>query len=131
MVLTIGFITPELNQVYILLFILLASPGFMAFGGFLFLGVNPEGNRKISILLAFGKASALFPAVLGALNAIGIVTFQTAPYQLSSMGLVFGIIILFDLLFLLFLVSYNRRNSPTVKDKGEQLPKLEEFEVEE
>ncbi len=136
-ILAVNFISPEVDQVHILFFVLLAAPGFMIFAGYLFLGLNPLYYQRLVSLLIVGKMAELFPALLAALNTMGIITFESATYQLESMGLLFGIIVLFDLLFFLFLVSYNRRLSRINRTKKpsenihHSLPDIEEVEIEE
>ena len=130
-VLTIVFVSPELDQVKILLFVLLVSPGFVLFAGYIFLGMHTERYAETAKLLALGKIAGLLPVMIGALNSIGIVQFTTAERQLTSTGLLFGIIILFDLLFFLFLVSYNRRADRQPEKANQELPTIEEVEIEE
>lgn len=128
-VITTVMITPEIDQVKILLFVLLAAPGFVVFAGFLFIGVHPETYTAAAKLLAVGKIAGLFPAMIAALNSVGIITFSTAEHQLSATGLLFGIIILFDLLFCLFLVSYKKRAKKKAEQTDHELPNIEEVDL--
>ena len=139
LILTVIFLTPEIDQVKILLFVLLASPGFIIFAGYLFLGLQPDRYAGTAKLLAVGKAAGILPVIYAALNSVGILKFASAEQQLTSTGLLFGIIILFDLLFFLFLVSYKKQTNGSggkrLKDEPEHaeqdLPEMEEVELEE
>lgn len=136
----VGVITPELDQVIILLFVLLAAPGIVIFAGYLFIGIYTSKYGILTKILAIAKVSAVFPVIIGALNALGFITFSSARYQLESAGLLFGIIILFDLLFFLFLVSYKNREETVMSSPADtagqpdesrsELPEMEEVDLE-
>lgn len=130
--LSIGIITPDIDQVYILFLMVLAAPGFILFAGFLFLGIYPEKYGVLTKLLAIGKLAGMFPVLFAALNSIGVLSFESAKQQLDSLGLLFGIIILFDFLFFLFLVSYRKRAPKNLSiEPAPELPKMDEVELEE
>lgn len=131
---TFGFISPQIDEVHGLLFVMLAAPGFTIFAGMVMIGVHPGKFRGGTKLLAFGKLAGLLSAIFAALNALGILTFKHAQYQLYGSGLLFGLFILFDLIFFLFLISYKEASTPpetTISESETVLPEIQEVTLEE
>lgn len=129
---TFGFISPQIDEVHGLLFVMLAAPGFSIFAGMIMIGIFPTKFKGGTKLLAFGKMAGLLSVVFAALNALGIITFEHAQYQLYGSGLLFGLFILFDLIFFLFLVSYKGATaSPEPVQPERVLPEVQEVKLEE
>jgi len=113
----LGILTPAFDQVYILMIMILSSPALLMAAGFLVFALFPETYFQFRKLLALGKLLEMFPLLFALLNSIGIITFAGAERQFANVGLLFAVLLLLDLLFFFFLVSYKRMNEIEVKEK--------------
>ena len=120
----------------------IGSVQLMMIAGFLFLYLSFDSYKLYTKLLAFGKLLNFFPAIIALVLSVvndGGGFFPTNEFPMNRIGMIplILIITLLDLIFFIFLISYNSRaDSNDYKIKNEEsysryLPKAEEVTVEE
>ena len=138
LVLSLGVVDPGFDLFHILFLLLICAPGLVLSGGSFLAGMYPERYGVFTKLLAFGKVLGVLPLVLIIFNTAGIFIPTVTGARWGGLLYLFLGVLVFDLLFFVFLVSYRVRRSPsggsdTHKDPAPtgDLPEWHETRIEE
>ena len=123
------------NMLYLLL---VGSPALVLSGGSFLAGMYPGRYGIFTKLIAFGKVLGLIPLVLIIFNTVGILTSGITGSVPGGLLYIFLGVIVLDLIFFIFLVSYRVHADPTggpsahtVSAPTDDLPEWYETRIEE
>lgn len=136
--LSVGIVNPGFDSLYMLILLLLGAPALVLSGGSFLAGMYPERYGVFTKLIAFGKALGLLPLVLVIFTTAGILSSGITGAPLGGLMYIFLGVIVLDLIFFVFLVSYRVRRGPsdgsgprTGSASTDDLPEWHETRIEE
>ena len=137
-VLSVVVVNPGFDPFYMLVLLLIGAPALVLSGGCFLAGMFPGRYGVFTKLLAFGKVLGLIPLILIIFNTAGIRSSGFTGYIPGGLMYVFLGVIVLDLIFFVFLVSYRVHVNPSVgldaqndSASTEDLPGWHETRIEE
>lgn len=113
LVLSTGIVNPGFDPFHMLFLLLVGAPALVLSAGSFLAGMYPDRYGVFTKLIAFGKVLGLIPVFLIIFDSAGILNAEVAGARAGGLVyLLIGVIVL-DLLFFAFLVSYRVRRKPS------------------
>ena len=138
LVLSLGIVNPGFEPFHMHFLLLISAPALVSSAGSFLAGLYPERYGVFTKLIAFGKFLGLIPLILVILGTSGRLAVEVPGLRLGGLTYLFLGVIVLDLLFFGFLVSYrvHRDHSGDSRDRNDSassddLPEWHETRIEE